>query len=103
MHSRIVMPPHIGATKILQQTLEWLKEDKATQADRFSVAIMRRPARVFGSCRVGDRCGGGAVIRTTAPRKPSERLVGRVGIYCYRRTPAAAGACSQRPRSGTLH
>src|ERR1700761_553293 len=34
MHYRIVMPPHIGASQILRQTLEWLKEDKAMQADR---------------------------------------------------------------------
>jgi ArsR family transcriptional regulator len=34
MHYRIVMPPHIGATQILQQTLGWLKEDRAMQADR---------------------------------------------------------------------
>src|SRR6185437_16372145 len=34
MHYRVVMPPHIGATQILRQTLEWLKEDRAMQADR---------------------------------------------------------------------
>jgi ArsR family transcriptional regulator len=34
MHYRIVMPPHIGATQILQQTVGWLKEDRAMQADR---------------------------------------------------------------------
>jgi ArsR family transcriptional regulator len=34
MHYRIVMPPHIGATQILRQTLDWLKEDKAMQADK---------------------------------------------------------------------
>ena len=34
MHYRIVMPPHIGATQILRQTLEWLSEDKAMQAER---------------------------------------------------------------------
>jgi len=34
IHYRVVMPPHIGATQILRQTLEWLKEDKAMQADR---------------------------------------------------------------------
>src|SRR5271156_3492061 len=34
MHYRIVMPPHIGATQILRQTLDWLEEDKAMQADR---------------------------------------------------------------------
>ena len=34
MHYRIVMPPHIGAAQILKQTLGWLKEEKAMQADR---------------------------------------------------------------------
>jgi ArsR family transcriptional regulator len=34
MHYRIVMPPHIGAAQILLQTLGWLKEEKAMQADR---------------------------------------------------------------------
>lgn len=34
MHYRIVMPPHIGATQILRQTLTVLKEEKAMQADR---------------------------------------------------------------------
>ena len=34
MHYRIVMPPHIGAAQILKQTVDWLKEDKAMQADR---------------------------------------------------------------------
>ncbi len=34
MHYRIVMPPHIGATQILRQTLDWLKEDNAMQADK---------------------------------------------------------------------
>ncbi len=34
MHYRIVMPPHPGATQILKQTLGWLKEEKAMQADR---------------------------------------------------------------------
>lgn len=38
MHYRIVMPPHIGATQILRQTLDWLKEDKAMQADRARLA-----------------------------------------------------------------
>src|ERR1700677_4419374 len=33
MHYRIVMPPHIGATQILRQTLVALKEEKAMQAD----------------------------------------------------------------------
>jgi ArsR family transcriptional regulator len=34
MHYRIVMPQHIGASQILKQTLSWLKEDRAMQADR---------------------------------------------------------------------
>jgi ArsR family transcriptional regulator len=34
MHYRIVMPPHSGASQILRQTLDWLKEDKLMQADR---------------------------------------------------------------------
>ena len=34
MHYRIAMPPHIGASQILLQTLAWLKEDKAMQSDR---------------------------------------------------------------------
>lgn len=33
MHYRIVMPPHIGATQILKQTLASLKDDKAMQTD----------------------------------------------------------------------
>src|SRR5271167_4652992 len=34
IHYRIVMPAHAGATQILRQTLDWLEEDKAMQADR---------------------------------------------------------------------
>lgn len=34
MHYRIVMPPNIGATQVLQQTLGWLSEDKSMQADK---------------------------------------------------------------------
>ena len=34
MHYRIVTPPHPGASNVLRQTLEWLREDKAMQADR---------------------------------------------------------------------
>ena len=34
MHYRIVMPPNIGASQVLRQTLAWLKEEKAMQADR---------------------------------------------------------------------
>ena len=38
MHSRIVMPPHPGASRILRQTLDWLREDSAMQADRARLA-----------------------------------------------------------------
>lgn len=34
MHYRIVMPPNPGATKVLRNILEWLKEEKSMQADR---------------------------------------------------------------------
>jgi ArsR family transcriptional regulator len=34
MHYRIVMPPHIGASQVLRQTLDWLKEEKMMQVDR---------------------------------------------------------------------
>jgi ArsR family transcriptional regulator, arsenate/arsenite/antimonite-responsive transcriptional repressor len=34
MHYRIVMPPHIGATQILRQTLAAMQEEKPMQADR---------------------------------------------------------------------
>jgi ArsR family transcriptional regulator len=38
MHYRIVMPPHIGASQILRQTLDSLKEDKVMQSDRARLA-----------------------------------------------------------------
>jgi ArsR family transcriptional regulator len=34
MHYRIVMPPHIGAAQVLRQTLAWMGEERAMQADR---------------------------------------------------------------------
>lgn len=34
MHYRMVTPPHTGASQVLRQTLESLKEDKGMQADR---------------------------------------------------------------------
>jgi ArsR family transcriptional regulator len=34
MHYRMVMPPNIGAAKVLQQTIAWLSEERAMQADR---------------------------------------------------------------------
>jgi len=33
MHYRVVMPSHIGASQILKQTLNWLKEEKTMQKD----------------------------------------------------------------------
>ncbi len=38
MHYRIVMPPHIGASQVLGQTLESFKDDKAMLADRARLA-----------------------------------------------------------------
>lgn len=34
MHYRVVMPPHVGASQVLRQTLAWLKEEKTMQVDR---------------------------------------------------------------------
>lgn len=34
MHYRVTMPPNIGATQVLQQTLKWMREEKAMQGDR---------------------------------------------------------------------
>ena len=34
MHYRMVVPPNIGAAQVLQQTLTWLREDRAMQSDR---------------------------------------------------------------------
>jgi ArsR family transcriptional regulator len=38
MHYRIVMPPNAGAAQVLRQTLAWLAEDRAMQADRARLA-----------------------------------------------------------------
>ena len=38
MHYRLVMPQHEGAAQIFRQTLAWLKEEKAMQADRSRLA-----------------------------------------------------------------
>ena len=89
MHYRIVMPPHIGAAQILQQTLAWLKEDRAMQADR---ARLRKPAASRRSTRSLDRAptannGSGNILRgllrmSTAitqgqvcTRRPQEALI----------------------------
>ena len=34
IHYRIAMPPSIGAAQVLRQTLAWLGEDRAMQADK---------------------------------------------------------------------
>jgi ArsR family transcriptional regulator len=39
MHYRIIMPPNIGATQVLRQTLAWLKEDRGMQADRARLSM----------------------------------------------------------------
>ena len=38
MHYRIVMPENPGAAQVLRQTLKWLQEDRAMQADRSRLA-----------------------------------------------------------------
>jgi ArsR family transcriptional regulator len=49
MHYRIVTPPHIGASQILRQTLEWLKEDRAMQADRARLSKACCPPQKFAA------------------------------------------------------
>jgi ArsR family transcriptional regulator len=34
MHYRIVVPQNLGASQVLQQTLTWLREERAMQSDR---------------------------------------------------------------------
>jgi len=34
IHYRIVMPPDVGASQVLQQTLAWLRGERTMQADR---------------------------------------------------------------------
>lgn len=34
MHYRIVMPPHPGASRVLKETLVWLREEQSMRADR---------------------------------------------------------------------
>jgi ArsR family transcriptional regulator len=34
MHYRVTMPANIGAAQVLQQTLNWLREEKSMQTDR---------------------------------------------------------------------
>ena len=38
MHYRIVIPPHLGASQMLRQTLGYLKDEKVMQADRARLA-----------------------------------------------------------------
>src|ERR1700691_391765 len=38
MHYRIIVPAQFGASQVLRQTLDLLKEDKAMQADRARLA-----------------------------------------------------------------
>ncbi|MGA3343390.1 MAG: metalloregulator ArsR/SmtB family transcription factor [Terracidiphilus sp.] len=38
MHYRIVVPENLGAAQVLRQTLTWLKDDPAMQADRSRLA-----------------------------------------------------------------
>jgi ArsR family transcriptional regulator len=34
MHYRVIMPANVGAARVLQQTLNWLRQEKTMQADR---------------------------------------------------------------------
>jgi ArsR family transcriptional regulator len=65
MHYRMVMPEDAGAERVLRQTLDWLKEDKAMQADRARltkacctparfIALQRAPLPVAVACCAGE-------------------------------------------------
>ena len=55
MHYRIVMPPSIGATQILRQTLAWLAEDRAMQADRARLSKAREVCGPAKRSEAGSR------------------------------------------------
>jgi ArsR family transcriptional regulator len=38
MHYRVIMPPHVGASLVLRQTIDSLMEEKSMQADRSRLA-----------------------------------------------------------------
>jgi ArsR family transcriptional regulator, arsenate/arsenite/antimonite-responsive transcriptional repressor len=58
------MPPHIGATQILRQTLDWFKEDRAMQADR---ARLRKAC-----CSPAKYALAGAPLPATVPEQYCE-------------------------------
>ena len=87
MHYRIVMPPHISPAQILKQTLGWLKEEKAMQADRtrliktncspakyplldggpLPIKARKHPARfadVYGSLHAGARLASLPLVKS---------------------------------------
>ncbi len=64
MHYRIVMPPHVGASQVLRQTLEALKENKAMQADRERL--------VKACCSPAKYSLNGAPLPTIAPGSSCE-------------------------------
>ena len=49
MHYRIATPEHTGAAQVLGQTLDWMKDDRAMQADR---------ARLSSACCSPDKFTG---------------------------------------------
>ena len=50
MHYRIAVPPHAGAARILRQTLGFLRDEKAMQADRTRLSrVCCAPEKVPGA------------------------------------------------------
>ena len=64
MHYRIVMPPHKGASQVLRQTLESLKDDKAMLADRARLAK--------ACCSPGKYALSGAPLPASVSGQPCE-------------------------------
>jgi len=75
MHYRIMDPPNIGASQVLRQTLAWLTEDRAMQADRIRLSkACCNPAK-FASLQgapAPQLCG------STTSSKPNRHLAMRV-------------------------
>jgi ArsR family transcriptional regulator len=70
MHYRIVMPPHMGAAQILRQTLAWLNEEKAMQADRARLSKACCSPAKFEALQGAPQACPGAVAGTKLADRP---------------------------------
>src|SRR5665213_4611495 len=68
MHYKIAMPPNTGATQVLRQTLAWLREETAMQADRARLAKACCSPAKFSALQ------GAPIPLQTIAKPPSKRL-----------------------------